>query len=89
MATVAALQAVHETLLDKLQYLAGLWRRLKSEEVVRRYQAVYITLAELGYDEELDVESLIPDQHMPKEYFERIERINAVYQQTQLTAQPK
>jgi hypothetical protein len=76
-------------LLHALGELAGLWRETKSAEVVRRYQAVYVTLTELGYDEELDVESLLLDQHMPKEYFERIERINAAYQQAQLTAQPK
>jgi hypothetical protein len=89
MATVTLQPAVQEILLDKLQYLAGLWRETKAEEVIYRYQAVYVTLTELGFDEALDLESLLPDRHMPKEYFTRLERLKAAYYQAHPEAQPK
>ena len=58
----------YEDLLNRLAYLAGLWRRLKSDEVVTRYHAVLRTLLELGYREWLDVESELPQALMPPEY---------------------
>ena len=58
----------YNQLLDRLSYLAGLWRRLKTDEVAERYHAVLRTLLELGYREWLDVESELPDELMPPEY---------------------
>lgn len=57
-------------LLDRLDYLAGLWRETKSDEVVRRYHAVLMTLLELGYREWLDIEAELPERLMPPEYFD-------------------
>jgi hypothetical protein len=44
-------------LLGRLEYLAGWWRESKSDDVLRRYQAVLIALMELGYREWLDVDA--------------------------------
>jgi hypothetical protein len=72
MATARQVTPVAETtykeLLDRLEYLAGLWRRTQEDHVVQRYQAVLATLLELGYREWLDLEAMLPDRLMPSEY---------------------
>jgi hypothetical protein len=72
MATTPQVTPVAETtykeLLLRLEYLAGLWRRTKEDQIVQRYQAVLTTLLELGYREWLDLEATLPDRLMPPEY---------------------
>ena len=58
----------YDELQNRLAYLAGLWRRVKSDEVVERYHIVLKTLLELGFREWLDVESELPRDLMPPEY---------------------
>jgi hypothetical protein len=74
MATLQQVTPVAETtykeLLDRLEYLAGLWRHTKEDQVVQRYQIVLATLLELGYREWLDLEAMLPDRLMPPEYTE-------------------
>jgi hypothetical protein len=55
-------------LLGRLEYLAGWWRETKSDDVLRRYQAVLVTLLDMGYREWLDVDAELPKEFMPREY---------------------
>ena len=59
---------VYDRLVDKLGYLAGLWRRHKTDEIAQQYQTVLKTLIILGFDEPLDVDVELPDDLMPVEY---------------------
>jgi hypothetical protein len=61
-------ETTYEDLLNRLEYLAGLWRRTKEDSVVIRYQFVLETLLELGYREWLDLESMLPEGLMPTKY---------------------
>jgi hypothetical protein len=61
-------ETTYKELLERLEYLAGLWRRTKEDSVVQRYQVVLATLLELGYREWLDMEAMLPDRLMPSEY---------------------
>ena len=61
-------ETTYKELLDRLEYLAGLWRRTKEDSVVQRYQSVLAALLELGYREWLDLEALLPERLMPPEY---------------------
>lgn len=60
---------VYDELGQKLADLASAWRRTKDPALARRYQAVLLTLLELGWDEGLDVELELPYELMPPEYF--------------------
>ncbi|MEL7433954.1 MAG: hypothetical protein AAFN11_08395 [Chloroflexota bacterium] len=59
---------VYDKLIDKLGYLAGLWRRHKTTEIADQYQTVLRTLILLGYDDELPVDVELPEELMPVEY---------------------
>ncbi|MEL6406456.1 MAG: hypothetical protein AAFR81_18955 [Chloroflexota bacterium] len=59
---------VYDKLIDKLGYLAGLWRRHKTTEIADQYQTVLRTLILLGYDDELPVDVELPEGLMPVEY---------------------
>lgn len=61
-------ETTYKELLERLEYLAGLWRRTKEDSVVQRYQVVLGTLLELGYREWLDLEATLPERFMPAEY---------------------
>jgi hypothetical protein len=58
----------------KLSDLAALWRGRQNtpdaEMIVRQYQAILRCMIELGYHEELVVDSELPDQLMPQEYLD-------------------
>ncbi|MDX2136737.1 MAG: hypothetical protein SF123_01485 [Chloroflexota bacterium] len=58
----------------KLSDLAALWRGRQNtpdaEMIVRQYQAILRCMIELGYHEELVVDSELPDRLMPQEYLD-------------------
>lgn len=58
----------------KLSDLAALWRGRQNtpdaEMIVRHYQAILRCMIELGYREELYVDSELPDELMPAEYLD-------------------
>jgi len=64
---------VYDQLGQKLADLAAAWRGTKDPQLVRRYQAVLLTLLELGWKDDLYVELELPDELMPPEYFQRYE----------------
>lgn len=59
---------VFDKIIDKLGYLAGLWRRHQTMEIAEQYQTVLRTLILLGYDDELPVDVELPEELMPTEY---------------------
>lgn len=59
---------VYDKIIDKLGYLAGLWRRHQTTEIAEQYQTVLRTLVLLGYDDELPVDVELPEELMPTEY---------------------
>jgi hypothetical protein len=61
-------ETTYKELLERLEYLAGLWRRTKEDRIVQRYQVVLAALLELGYREWLDMEAMLPERFMPSEY---------------------
>jgi len=60
-----------DAMMHELGWLAGAWRETKKETYVTRYQILCRALLEMGWDEELDMELLLPKRLMPQEYFER------------------
>ena len=59
---------VYDEMCHKLAYLAGLWRRHKTDEIAHQYQTLLRALIILGFDEELEVQSELPEALMPVEY---------------------
>lgn len=57
-----------------LSLLAARWRSRQNTpeapEIVRRYQSILRCMIELGYHDSLDVESELPDELLPQEYFD-------------------
>ncbi len=68
---------IYDELGHKLAELAAAWRTHKKPELVQRYHHVLLTLLELGWDDELDVELELPNELMPAEYFLRYEKMTA------------
>ncbi|MCI0711418.1 MAG: hypothetical protein L0154_14790 [Chloroflexi bacterium] len=62
-----------DRIMDELGWLAGAWRETKEQAYVTKYQVLLRALLEMGWDDELDVELLLPDDLMPTEYFARYE----------------
>jgi hypothetical protein len=68
----------HDDLLDAMEYklsdLASMWRGQQqtedAEKIVRQYQAVLRCMIELGFHDELDIDSELPDELMPTEYLD-------------------
>lgn len=60
---------IYDALGEKLTELRWEWSGTKDSKLVRRYQAILLTLIELGWDKKLDVELELPDELMPVEYF--------------------
>lgn len=58
----------------KLSHLAMRWRghqrTPEAESIVRQYQALLRCMIEMGYHEELYVDSELPDALMPQEYLD-------------------
>jgi len=58
----------------KLSHLAMRWRGRQdtpeADSIVRHYQAILRCMIELGYHEELYVDSELPDELMPQEYLD-------------------
>jgi hypothetical protein len=58
----------------KLSHLAMRWRSRQNTpeagSIVRQYQALLRCMIELGYHEELYVDSELPDELMPAEYLD-------------------
>ena len=56
----------------KLSHLAMRWRARQdhpdAEDIVRQYQAMLRLMIELGFHDELYVDSELPDELMPQEY---------------------
>jgi hypothetical protein len=67
---------VHSVLLTEMERtlgrLAARWRchqqQPEAADIVRQYQAILRCMIQLGYRESLDVDSELPDEHMPTEY---------------------
>ena len=60
-----------DTMMHELGYLAGAWRETKDESYVKKYQILCRSLLDMGWDDELDFELLLPEAFMPQEYFDR------------------
>lgn len=60
--------SVYDEMCHKLAYLAGLWRRHKTDEIADQYQTLLRALIILGFDEELEVQAELPEDLMPVEY---------------------
>ena len=70
-----------DPVLKRLEFslgdLASEWRESSSDpkrqhSIMRLYQQTLLTLYELGWDAELDLESHLPDDLMPEEYRLRV-----------------
>jgi hypothetical protein len=74
----AELKRIHACLLTEMERslstLAARWRSrqqtTEAESIVHQYQAILRCMIELGYQDSLDVESELPDELMPQEYFD-------------------
>lgn len=72
------LETIHTHLIHEmegsLRVLAAHWRGSQNQpeapEIVRRYQSILRCMIELGYHDSLDVESELPDEFLPQEYFD-------------------
>lgn len=62
-----------DRIMDELGWLAGAWRETKEQTYVTKYQVLLRALLEMGWDDELDIELLLPDELMPPAYFARYE----------------
>ena len=60
-----------DRIMDELGWLAGAWRETKEENYVNKYQTLLRALLEMGWDDELDMELLLPKEKMPQEYYSR------------------
>lgn len=77
----AGIERIQQDLLDtlesKLGDLAALWRgqqQLSDADVIAlHYQAILRCMIELGFNDELDVESELPERLMPPEYLNLFE----------------
>jgi hypothetical protein len=65
-------QQLIEQMEIKLSHLAMRWRERQAhpdaEDIVRQYQAMLRLMIELGFRDELYIDSELPDELMPKEY---------------------
>jgi hypothetical protein len=52
----------------RLAEIAATWRSTKASDLVERYNAILLSLIELGYNEALDIELCLPDEFMSFEY---------------------
>ena len=86
--TLLAVRAITDTtrLQDLIGRLAARWRGagihqnlVAQDEIQQVYHAAVERLLELGYTERggLDVESELPDAHMPKAYLDRFPTLDA------------
>jgi hypothetical protein len=55
----------------RLGYIAAAWRTTYDENLVAEYHKTMKRLYELGWDDTLDFESLLPDELMPQEFMDR------------------
>jgi hypothetical protein len=58
-------------IMDELAWLAGAWGETKDQTYVTKYQVLVRALLEMGWNDELDIELLLPDDLMPQAYFAR------------------
>lgn len=67
-------QQLIEQMEIKLSHLAMQWRAQKdqanADSIVRQYQSMLRCMIDLGFDEELYVDSELPDELMPQEYLD-------------------
>lgn len=65
-------QQLIEQMEIKLSHLAMRWREYQAqpeaEEIIQQYQAMLRLMIELGFRDELYVDSELPDEFMPREY---------------------
>jgi hypothetical protein len=79
-------EALYPELLEQMErtlaHLAMHWRGLEQsddeQEIVRRYQSILLCMIDLGLDHPLDIDSELPDELMPQEYFDRYLALNSV-----------
>jgi hypothetical protein len=60
-----------DRIMDELGWLAGAWRETKEDNYVSKYQTLLRALLEMGWDDELDLELLLPKEKMLEEYYSR------------------
>lgn len=60
-----------DAMMHELGWLAGAWRETKDATYIAKYQILCRALLEMGWDDELDFELLLPKDLMPQEYFDR------------------
>jgi hypothetical protein len=58
-------------IMNELGILAGMWHETKDEKYVQWYQVLVRSLLEMGCEDELDLELLLPDRFMPQEWHDR------------------
>jgi hypothetical protein len=71
------IQEYNQTLLGQMEttlaHLAMHWRGADEDEdakeIARRYQSILLCMIDLGLDHPLDIDSELPDELMPQEYF--------------------
>lgn len=63
-----------DRIMDELGWLAEVWDETKEQSYLTKYQVLLRALLEMGWDDELDLELLLPDDLMPQEYFTRYEQ---------------
>ncbi|MEO1286715.1 MAG: hypothetical protein AAFV93_03030 [Chloroflexota bacterium] len=60
-----------DAMMHELGILAGTWRETKDTAYVKKYQILCRALLDMGWDDELDFELLLPQELMPEEYYTR------------------
>jgi hypothetical protein len=73
------IQEYNQTLMEQMEttlaHLAMYWRGTDEDEdakeIARRYQSILLCMIDLGLDHPLDIDSELPDELMPQEYFDR------------------
>jgi len=63
-----------DAMMHELGWLAGAWRETKDETYVTKYGILLNALLDMGWDDELDLELLLPKALMPQAYFTRHEK---------------
>lgn len=56
-----------DTMLHELGYLAGAWRETKSDDYINKYHILHRALLDMGWNDELDFELLLPQALMPQQ----------------------
>jgi hypothetical protein len=63
-----------EALVFQLEHAAANWFKTKNPEYVEQYHAIYDALRAHGWDDAIDLETLLPDHLMPQDYLNQVAR---------------